>query len=594
MAKLRDSETLDDLINRLQAKQTASNEWRCACPVHGGKNKSAFAISQTDDGKALFHCFAGCSRNEIGDWLKKQRLTILHSTGFAGTSSKDSVPDNVPYKKFQGAKLVATYRYQGGSVGRYEKTNEDGEVEKSFIPFFKDNGTKPGFPDGNFVRPLYNGFNIKQDQEIFIVEGEKCADALKRFNINAITWPGGANAVMKANWGQLSGKNIFIWADNDEAGRDASQKLADFLQANNQVSIISIPEDKPDGWDVADYIKEMGDNCSRDKLMHLFKGGNHKVVKTLTLPDYMALDVPPVESVLGWLQSRSINTIYAWRGLGKSWFALSVAYSVACGIDFLKWKCSRPARIFYIDGEMGTAEMQERLFLLAEQNNGILPEYFVATDPDLNDGIIPKINTPEGRALIDAQIELHKSEFIFVDNISMLVGGDENDAQTFEPIQDWAVMHKSKGRTVTFIDHSNKSSSQRGSSKKQDATHNVIVLKDPNVDSAADPHKEDGRDKNAGAEFLVSFEKGRNRKTDKNSFVAWLEEVPGKRGNLSKQSVWKWCEVKDFQKKRIERLHNDGYSLREIERRLNNAGVSKSTIHRMIKELNKGTFENDS
>lgn len=50
----------------------AGAEWRGACPLHGGTNKSGFAIFRGKDGKQRWQCFTGdCGNGDVLDFIKK-------------------------------------------------------------------------------------------------------------------------------------------------------------------------------------------------------------------------------------------------------------------------------------------------------------------------------------------------------------------------------------------------------------------------------------------------------------------------------------------------------------------------------------------
>src|SRR6185436_4053058 len=55
--------------------------------------------------------------------------------------------------------------------------------------------------------------------------------------------------------------------------------------------------------------------------------------------------------------------VYGPAGIGKSFFALSLAWAVATGGSFLGWRSPRPHRVLYVDGEMGTPDLRARLAL---------------------------------------------------------------------------------------------------------------------------------------------------------------------------------------------------------------------------------------
>ena len=75
---------------------------------------------------------------------------------------------------------------------------------------------EPSFPNG---KPLYRLDRIASDTEqiVWIVEGEKAADALTKAGILATT-SGGADSADKADWTPLRGRRCKLWPDNDEAG----------------------------------------------------------------------------------------------------------------------------------------------------------------------------------------------------------------------------------------------------------------------------------------------------------------------------------------------------------------------------------------
>src|SRR6185437_16565586 len=90
----------------------------------------------------------------------------------------------------------------------------------------------------------------------------------------------------------------------------------------------------------------------------------------LTAAQLMAADLPPRSDLLPpWLASDTAALVYGPPGIGKSFLALGIAWAVASGGSFLGWRSTRPRRVLYVDGEMGAAELSDRLALL-----GTLPD----------------------------------------------------------------------------------------------------------------------------------------------------------------------------------------------------------------------------
>lgn len=91
-----------------------------------------------------------------------------------------------------------------------------------------------------------------QDATIFIVEGEKDADALARLGVVATCNAGGAGK-WKANFGRyLTRRSVVILPDNDEAGEahalDVAAKLSTYASAIRILRISNVPQ-KGDVWD---------------------------------------------------------------------------------------------------------------------------------------------------------------------------------------------------------------------------------------------------------------------------------------------------------------------------------------------------------
>src|SRR6516165_5716288 len=85
-------------------------------------------------------------------------------------------------------------------------------------------------------------------------------------------------------------------------------------------------------------------------------------LQAVGISDFLSLDIPPREMLLApILPERSLAMLYAPRGLGKSWLALSIGLTVASGQPLLRWTAPRKRNVLYIDGEMPLVSLQERL-----------------------------------------------------------------------------------------------------------------------------------------------------------------------------------------------------------------------------------------
>jgi hypothetical protein len=113
--------------------------------------------------------------------------------------------------------------------------------------------TKPARP-----RPLY-GLDLlarRPNAGVILVEGEKCADWLRKFGFLAIAWPGGGNAAVHADWSPLAGRRVLAWPDADAPGLQAMTRAGELVTAAGAASFRMLtPEpDRPKGWDCADAV----------------------------------------------------------------------------------------------------------------------------------------------------------------------------------------------------------------------------------------------------------------------------------------------------------------------------------------------------
>ncbi len=172
----------------------------------------------------------------------------------------------------------------------------------------------------------------------------------------------------------------------------------------------------------------------------------------ISIDDFLNIDFPKREMLLSpFLPEQGLCLIYAKCGVGKTHVALGIAYAVASGGTFLKWKAPHPKKVLYVDGEMPATSMQERLRRIEISQDVKLPspDYFKLITPDLQEGPMPDLSTQEGRNLIEEHIE--DRDLIIIDNISTLFkSGIENDAESWKPGQEWALSLHRRGKSVLF------------------------------------------------------------------------------------------------------------------------------------------------
>ena len=171
------------------------------------------------------------------------------------------------------------YRNEAGQllclVYRFEAKNE-GE-KKQFCPltYCEDGNGKrmwrwQGLPE---PRPLYHldKLTANASAPVVVCEGEKAADAAALLFPAAIctTMLNGAQSPHKSDWKPLAGRVVWLWPDNDEAGRECMAKVAALVNDAGAQSVATInissfacapggsdPRPLPDKWDGANAVDD--------------------------------------------------------------------------------------------------------------------------------------------------------------------------------------------------------------------------------------------------------------------------------------------------------------------------------------------------
>jgi putative DNA primase/helicase len=82
-------------------------------------------------------------------------------------------------------------------------------------------------------RPLYNLHQItnRKDDVVIVCEGEKSCDAAAELYPEAVTTTmlNGSQSVSKTDWTPLKGREVWLWSDNDPAGKKCMQQVAEQL-----------------------------------------------------------------------------------------------------------------------------------------------------------------------------------------------------------------------------------------------------------------------------------------------------------------------------------------------------------------------------
>lgn len=422
-------------------------------------------------------------------------------------------------------------------------------------------------------RPLYRlDSRPPPGSQVLVVEGEKTADAASsRLQLPTVASMGGANAARKTDWSPLFGRNVVVWPDNDPAGRDYAQEVADLALGAGATSarVVSLPTHLPAKWDLADELGE--ETLTLEQVRAAIetahpvqsRGGTEGVLTPMSFAKVMGLKVQPRELILRpFLPQKGLAMVHAPRGVGKTHFALACAVAAASGsVAFgSKFVASRKHRVLYVDGEMPIQDIQERLRMFPPTQHRAFEDQIALLSADQYELGLPDLSTPEGQEAFDPV--LAGFDLVVFDNLSTLCrSGRENESESWDGMQAFLLKLRRRGTSVLLVHHSGKGGFQRGTSKREDVLDTVIKLELPAGHSPAD-----------GARFNLMFEKSRGfYGRDAEPFEARLTD-----------EGWVISDVaEDPDTQRMREMKADGKSYREIGEAL---GCDKSTVSRRLRE----------
>ena len=596
---------MTDLARRIYdvqgGRQINDEKYRVICPAHDDSNPS-LSVKVGDYGKLLVHCHAGCEYRDVMNAFEAKginvqqriRLTsaeLASKDGFDEQRTKNRITAERAKRMWSSAPGAVTHAYlEDRAVEGHGIRVKDGEL---LIPmrsesghiwnlqriFYREGGlVSGGRLNGEFKKLFMKGGKTKRlfhaisgdDATIYICEGY--ADAASIFEstgYTAVTALSASNLpeVADAFRERFPDSEIIIAEDVDGPGKKYATKAALRIDAK-----IATPSKGSRCKDFNDVYRKFGAAKVRKELGRATKpqSSTGTPLRWLTLDELLKLELPPRSFLLEpWLQTGALVMVHAERGRGKTFFALSTAISVASGRAFGPWETPRPYKVAYIDGEMPAVDMQERMQSLSG-NSKASKANLKCLLHGVQSGQIPDLATVEGQKAIEPDLE--DVDLIILDNLSTLVrSGIENEAESWQVVQDWLIRLRSMGKTVLLVHHSGKKGAQRGTSKREDVMDVVIKLQ-----RTGDYTPEQG------ARFRVEFEKARNLhgpEVEPISLVLKRRRYGG--------YVWEILEEatteSEIKTEEILRLHSEGKSQSQIA---SIVGKSQSTVSRTLKDQN--------
>jgi hypothetical protein len=553
------------LLHRLGLGEHAKKSARC--PFHEDKHNS-FSIYKDRNGRWRFKCFTGCGEGDEITFLElyegiSDREAIKHYLELAGVNG--STPptqksksagatsrsnDTERSKAFDWQTCVDVFTQQD-----LERFADERAYSIEFCSWLKQSGLIGlhegcvAFPirdeSGKVVAAHYNsnggeshwlrypkGFNTRAIVVGEMVDGDPVHVFESQYDAFAFMDVSGERSGIIITLGAENGKlvdglipasaTVYAWKQNDrlKKGKRAGDEWLTGIagHAGARVLWVKTPEQFKDlnDWTRAgarseDLLQAM---LQAETVFEPEKSWSDALNESVvTSNELHGLKLVPRRKLLGdWFCESDCGFIFAFRGVGKTWFALAIAQALSSGGNLGDWQAHEKVKVLYADGEMPADLMRARCAGLEGNNDNLqFLNHEILFD---RTGKVLNITNPEVQQAITQRCIRSGAKVLILDNLSTLASGmKENEADSWERLNNWLLDLRRRKIAVVIVHHAGRSGEMRGTSRREDNVFWIIALDD------AKKHADDTR----GARFISYFTKpSRNTQEEIPAYQWWF------------------------------------------------------------------------
>jgi hypothetical protein len=440
---------------------TAREKVAVCCAFHGEDNPSCTLYL---DGNGGFNCHACGAKGNLFQFevrfsqctFAQAEINVAAITGAKSSPSLGNLGSPVAFYD---------YRDENGIV-LYQKRRYQPKDFRIYVPTPK--GFVSSHDSSTQRHVLFNLPDLVKSNVVFLCEGEK--DAINLGSAGLFSGQGFliscTCAVTSSSWLEsynhcFSGKEVFIFADNDEPGcRSAEKAAAGIKPFAYRVRIIYFPE-LPAKGDVSDYLESHtpAELEAKIKATPIWTGqSNDRQDWTVELVEWTESKPPEIDWLIEGIIQRDGNGIIAAEPkTGKSLCSLDLLLSLAGGMRWLGNRVPRRTRCAYISREDSPALTRVRAAMLL-RGKGV--------DEDLTGWI--RCNTREqlGDFNVDNDEHLknmaedlrrHGVEFTIIDVLNRVHTRAENDnTEMAQVVGRISQMGRDAGCSIGLVHHVSK------------------------------------------------------------------------------------------------------------------------------------------
>lgn len=299
--------TFDEVVAKFDTTKKTQTGWMARCPAHDDGHASLH-ISEGESG-TLLKCHAGCEFTDIIGAVGLRASDLFYkSQRVANGRTLQAVPPPQPGSGEDPSASVPPSKKERSSIGRiegrYSYHNAERQVVYEVVRYGPDKTFRQRSLHGGewkwtmegVEKVLYNLPEVLQahkDATIWVVEGEKDADNLRKQGLVATCNVGGAGKWRQEYCEALRDRIVVVIADNDVPGQRHAGDIDRSLQGiARSVTVLNLPN-LPEKGDVTDWLAINGNDAER-----LCQIADDLTVLKSKEPDVEYAQAPPEEGGL--------------------------------------------------------------------------------------------------------------------------------------------------------------------------------------------------------------------------------------------------------------------------------------------------------
>lgn len=255
----------DEVLTHFQIQKRYGDKAQARCPCHDDKQASLTITKGRRS--ALLHCHAGCNFEDIIQKVGLKKQDLYFEERPPGSSWRAYVEGR------EHKRIEAVYNYVSSSNSEYTFTKIRMQ-DKRMIYGVLCNGRFTYGLGGKHRKDLKSVYGdlkalnkaITEGKPVFIPEGEKDVDTLAKRGYTAITY-GGVNDWQSEFATLFKGAEVYILADNDEAGCKVANTILFDLKGITKSARVIVPVPDIPKADISDYFAAGHNNEEFEKLI---------------------------------------------------------------------------------------------------------------------------------------------------------------------------------------------------------------------------------------------------------------------------------------------------------------------------------------